>query len=365
MTIDEKPRTKASATARLSPADELARIPHYEKGKPPQPLFDIDYLDELEATWGRKWGAQTQIGQLRAVMLQPPTWGQVDSPIVREDPIYFGWPKGLPNIDSMRKNHESLVKIFADEGVEVFYLNAPESLPGVYTSELIGHDAPHEAIILNGGALIGRTAIASKRDINKIIAQRLMEIGCPILYTVHGKGSAFEGGGNLIFLDETHVILGCSVRTSLEGIEEVIPVLRSVGIEEFHVAHLPGYLNFQTERAGGPGGFYHLDMVFNMVDEGVAVIYPAGVGYDTIRYLKKMNVDLIEVPIEEAQNYACNVTPIRPGRIIATPGNHRTREQLEKRGIEVIEMSFEGGEVSGRGPDCSILPLIRDSGPTL
>ena len=77
MTIDEKePKAKQSGKARLSPADELARIPLYEKGKPPQPLFDIDYMDELEATWGRRWGAQTELGKLRSVLVQPPTWGQ-------------------------------------------------------------------------------------------------------------------------------------------------------------------------------------------------------------------------------------------------------------------------------------------------
>ena len=107
------------------------------------------------------------------------------------------------------------------------------------------------------------------------------------------------------------------------------------------------------------------DMVFNMAAEGVALIYPAGVGYDTVRYLKKKGLDLIEVPYEEMQNYACNVLALRPGRLIVTAGNPRTREQLEKRGIETVEMSFEGGKVSGRGPACSTLPLIRDKGPSI
>ena len=89
---DAKTRTPVADQERLSPAEELARIPLYEKGKPPQPLFDIDYLDELEATWGRKWGAQTELGTLRSVMVQPMTRGQIEAPVVKEDPIYFGWP---------------------------------------------------------------------------------------------------------------------------------------------------------------------------------------------------------------------------------------------------------------------------------
>ncbi len=365
-TIERGAKKEVSPTGdedRPSPADELARIPLYEKGKPPQPLFDIDYMDELEATWGRRWGAQTELGQLRYVMVQPPTLGQVDTPIIREDPVYFVQPRGVSSFEAMKKNHDSLVRILEAEGIEIAYLDGPETLRGTYI-DIIGYDAPREPVILDGGALVLRNAIGAQRGIEKIIAQRLMALGCPILYTVHGKGSGISGG-NFVWLDEKHVVIGCSVHTSMEGIEEVEPILRMAGVEEIHIAHLPGYLNLQTERAGGPGGFYHLDMVFGMVDEGLALIHPAGVGYDMIRYLQKRNIELIEVSLEETQNYACNVCPIRPGRIIATAGNHHTREQLEKHGVDVLEMGFEGGNISGRGPACSTLPLIRDKGPSI
>ncbi len=349
--------------ARLSPADELARIPLYEKGKPPQPLFDIDYMDELEATWGRRWGAQSELGRLRAVMVQKPTSGAIQAPVVAEDPAFFGWPAGLPDLGAMIRNYESLVAILEREGIEVVSLNAPESVRGTYT-ELIALDGPREPVILNGGALVGRPGIASKRGLEKVHAQRLMEIGCPILYMVHGPGSVFEAG-NVVWLDETHVMIGCGLRTSMEGIAEVEPILRMAGVEEIHVAHLPGYLNNWSQRAGGAGGFYHLDMVFSMVAEGLGVVYPAGLGYDTLRYLKKKDLDLIEVPLDECQNYACNLLATEPGKVIVTAGNPKTREQIEKRGIEVFEMGFEGGRIAGRGPICSTLPLVRDKGPSI
>ncbi len=362
MTIDEKePKAKQSGKARLSPADELARIPLYEKGKPPQPLFDIDYMDELEATWGRRWGAQTELGKLRSVLVQPPTWGQVASPVIKEDPGFFIFPKGLANLDAMMRNHESLMAILEGAGVELVYLNSPETIKGAYT-ELTGIDGTREATVLNGGALVGRPATASKRGLERLIAQRLMEIGCPILHMV--RGSLFEPG-NLVWLDERHAMIGCGVRTGMEGIREVEPVLRMAGVEEIHIAHMPGYLNVQSERAGGPGGFYHLDMVFGMAGEGLAVIYPAGVGYDTIRYLKKKDLDLIEVPLEEVQNYACNLLVIEPGEVVLTEGNPLTRAALEKRGLNVHEVAFEGGRVSGRGPVCKTLPLVRDRGPSI
>lgn len=348
---------------KLSPAEELARISLYEKGKPPQPLIHFDFVDEIEMACGRRWGAQSELGTLRSVMVQPPTAGPVSAPVVLEDPIFFGWPKGIPDLALMKRNHASLVRILEAEGVEVVYLNAPESVRGTFT-EATCYDAPREPVILRGGALIGRTGIAAKRGIERLIARRLVELGCPILYTVHAPGSIFEPG-NLVWLDESHVMIGCGVRTTIEGIREVEPVLRLAGIEEIHVAHLPGYLNFQTERAGGAGGFYHLDMILGMVDERLAVVYPAGMGYESLRYLKEKRIELIEVPLEEVQNYACNLLAVRPGRVIMTAGNPRTREALERRGVTVLEMEFAGGRVSGRGPVCSTLPLVRDAGPKI
>jgi N-dimethylarginine dimethylaminohydrolase len=106
-------------------------------------------------------------------------------------------------------------------------------------------------------------------------------------------------------------------------------------------------------------------MVFGMATAGLGVIYPAGMGYHSVRYLLKKGIELIEIPLEEVQNYACNLLAVRPGRVILSAGNPYTREQLEKRGVEVIEMEFEGGRVSGRGPVCSTLPLIRDPGPSI
>src|ERR1051325_10054880 len=111
---DRRPR-------RLSPAEELARIPLYEKGKPPQPLIDVDFVDEVELACGRRWGAQTELGTLRSVLVQVPTSGPVSASVVREDPIFFGWPKGVPDLDLMRRNHASLVKLLEGEGVEVVH----------------------------------------------------------------------------------------------------------------------------------------------------------------------------------------------------------------------------------------------------
>ena len=58
---------------------DFESIPGYRKGSPPQYLSyhdDVDFLDEIEAVWGQKWGAQG-IGRLRQVAMSPPTGVEV------------------------------------------------------------------------------------------------------------------------------------------------------------------------------------------------------------------------------------------------------------------------------------------------
>ena len=87
--------------------------------------------------------------------------------------------------------------------------------------------------------------------------------------------------------------------------------------------------------------------------------------FDAIRYLQKSDIELIEVPLEEVQNYACNLLALEPGEVVLTEGNPRTHSELEKRGVRVHEVAFEGGRISGCGPVCKTLPLIRDKGPSI
>lgn len=47
------------------------KVPEYDPRKAPKPLI-IDYMDELEAIWGRRWGAQSGCGKLKMVMLHRP-----------------------------------------------------------------------------------------------------------------------------------------------------------------------------------------------------------------------------------------------------------------------------------------------------
>ena len=85
---------------------KLTGYPYYEAGRPPRYYRyhqEVDFLDELELIWGKRWGAQG-IGRLREVAVIRPTEVEVD-PLFEEDPAYFMFDGTVPDLKLMQEEH--------------------------------------------------------------------------------------------------------------------------------------------------------------------------------------------------------------------------------------------------------------------
>ena len=339
----------------------LESIPGYEPGKPAHRMDDVTFMDELEQMWGRRWGAQSSSGELRAALLARP--GDRPKAEFLADPTFFinfGRPGEIPNFDVRNKQIEELAAALESEGVEVFWAeHPPEKKTGVYVSEV---NIGLEPLIIRGGAVIHRAAVANKRGQERWISEILSGLGCPILFTVHGS-AIHETRGNIVFLDPKHCVQATSVRSNMEGVLQVEPVLREAGVEEFHVATLPSYLNNMSPTTSAIG--FHLCNILNMVDEKLAVVHSGALPYETLMYLKSKGIRLIDTSMEEAANRASNCTAIRPGVVLMARGNPVTTGALKREGVRVIELDFDDGGRPWTGPCCWVGPLIRDDGPFL
>ncbi len=189
-------------------------------------------------------------------------------------------------------------------------------------------------------------------------------------------------GGDMLVLSKEIVAIGCSERTSAQGIEILAKNLFSGSeeIKEVVVVRIPAL------RA-----FMHLDTVFTMIDYDKFTIYP-GIqdkvevfrlvrGKDnsivvkheedlveTLRKtLKIPTIRLIESgggdPVTAAReqwNDSTNTLAIAPGVVVTYSRNEISNEVLRQNGIEVVEI--DGSElVRGRGgPRCMSMPLVRE-----
>lgn len=336
----------------------LDKIPFYDEGKPHHPVFGPSFLDELKATWGEEWGWKSPFGKITKVLLCSPGEEQY-ADVLKEDRQLFNLPAGETDPEIMKAQHHSLVEVFESEGVEVIFLNDLGPFIGTYNIPLRSCWATREPIIVRGGAIICRPPPAYKKGLEYYHAKKLMQLGCPILHTIHGTG--YYEASSMCWVDDKSVILATGMRGNEEGRRQVEYILRGLGVDDIHHAQLPGYLYNRTAQMGGSSGMFHLDLTFTMAYYKIGLIWPGGVGYDTIRWLQERGVDLIEVPEDELRRCAANCLPIGPRKVIAPALGLSVTEELRKRDIEVIELDLTEFAKGGGGVTCMTLPLIREA----
>lgn len=192
-----------------------------------------------------------------------------------------------------------------------------------------------------------------------------------------------EGGDELVLSGKV-IAVGCSERTSAEGIERLARNLFNSNqtFEKVLVFEIPKC------RA-----FMHLDTVFTMVDYDKFTIHPGIQGplsvyevtkgaagklifkhnnsplEETLRdALKLPSVELIKcgggdllIAAREQWNDGSNTLAIAPGVVVTYERNYVTNELLDKKGIKVL--AIPSSELSrGRGgPRCMSMPLEREN----
>mgnify|MGYP000881317483 FL=1 len=189
-------------------------------------------------------------------------------------------------------------------------------------------------------------------------------------------------GGDILVLGKEVVAVGCSERTSANGIEILARNLfaGNKNIKEVLAVQIP------SVRA-----FMHLDTVFTMIDRDKFTVYPGILDRVSVykltpgsnnsikvtpedslvgalkKSLKLSAVDLIQsgggdaiTAAREQWNDSTNTLAIAPGVVVTYSRNEASNEVLRKHGIEVLEI--DGSElVRGRGgPRCMSMPLVRE-----
>ena len=180
---------------RSKDSSELARFPFYEEGKVPQYQryhAEVSYLDELALIWGKRWGAQG-IGRLREVAMVQPTETEVRQ-LYEQDSAFFVFNGVSPDLALMQAQHRSLADLYERLGIKVHYIRWPDDPPKSAYGPMKRSISAAAGFVINGGAIIPREATPYWRGRSRYVAQFLMALGCPILYTVHGLGVCEIGG---------------------------------------------------------------------------------------------------------------------------------------------------------------------------
>ena len=313
---------------------------------PPLPDPPFESAEELERVWGARWGANSEVGRLRSVLMRRPAaeleairadaWDESLGALVDPDEGWYWESETPPDLRLVGAQYDGLVAALEEHGVDVHFV---EPAPPRFSKAMYLRDP---LVTIPGGAVIGRLAPRMRRGEEQSVARAVASLGMPVLRTVTGRG--LVEGGSFAKLTPNVAAFGTSIRCNDEGARQLEEVLRPLGIELLVVPL---------------GGFsIHLDGAFGMVDVDKALVHAPGLPYDFLERLRELGIEAIWCDPDEL--WAINSLVLAPGRVLMCEGYPRTAERHERRGDEVIAIPYGEIQKNGGGIHCSTMELVRD-----
>jgi dimethylargininase len=285
----------------------------------------------------KTYGSQSMVEPLRRVLVRRP-----DATFGTADPAKWHYT-ARPNLEIAQQEHDTLVAILRQAGADVIYHDEPLS---DHADAIFVHDP---AIVTDGGAIILKMGKKLRRGEEEAMALCFQRLGMPILYTLHDEATA--EGGDLLWLDHNTLAVGQGFRTNRAGLDQLREALTPLGVEVVAVP-LPYF--------GGAEACLHLMSLISVIDDDLAVVYPALLPVPFWQLLRERGFQLVEVPAEEFPTMGPNVLAMAPRQCLMLERNPITKARLEQAGCQV--RTLKGDEISFKaegGPTCLTRPVLR------
>ena len=244
-----------------------------------------------------QYGGHSMFGPLKRVVVRRPTAA------FAVDDIHAWNYVSRPDLEIAQKEHDYLVSLLEQDGVEVTYHDAdlPEHADSIFVYDPVW--------VTDEGVIVLSLGKNLRRGEEEPLAACLESLGLPILGRLTGEARA--DGGDLLWL--------------------------------------------------GPNACLHLLSMISVVDHDLVVVYPPLFPVPLWKLLAERGFRKVEVPDTEFMSMAPNVLATAPGRCVMIEGNPITQDRLEKAGCSV--RVYRGEELSLKaegGPTCLTRPVYRE-----
>lgn len=215
------------------------------------------------------------------------------------------------------EQHAGYVDALREAGQEVLSLPALDELPDACFVE-------DPAVVLDELAIITRPALDKRQEECASLEAALADLR-PL---AHIEAPATLEGGDVLTIDET-LYVGCSERTNHAGLKSLAHLLLEHGYRV---------------KACEVRGSLHLKTAVTQVGRELLLVNPEWVDLHRVQGMKQIEVD----PGEPFA--ACGLW--LGGKLIHPEGFPRTRERLERAGVEVLSVALSEFQKAEAGPTC-------------
>ena len=305
-----------------------------------------------------EYGAQTEYGRLRKVLMHRPTEelkkitpGNKDAYLFR-DVVYWR---------EFQREHDVYTDALRGEGVDVILLKdllegrdeeTAARMPNlVYTRDVCSIPKP--------GALLLRMTYQARFPEPLLVGKAMEKLGIPIALKIAPPGVV--EGGDFVYLDGETLMMGFGTRSNEAGVDMVRKLMLGKAVKEVVAVPLPSFR-------------VHLDGALMVMAQDLAVfhraslgLYPAYVynedGVDLVfleDYLGEKGVELIYADDTEVRVFGTNIVGLGDKKCISYEWNERIMGELENRGFDCIGIPGSQLSIGGGGPHCMTCPILRE-----
>jgi N-dimethylarginine dimethylaminohydrolase len=238
--------------------------------------------------------------------------------------------------EKAKAQHKEMLRTYLKNGVDVELLEPTDGcIYQVFARDFGG--------CIREGAILGTFKEPQRWPETPIWEQRLKDLGIPI--AARCTAGVIEGG-DFAMIGDHCCVFGLIDRSDKVGFDSVAFQLEELGYE-----CLPIRL---------PHKWLHLDATFNVISEHVVLmckqIMPPGV----IEKFERRDYDIIDFPPEDILGLNANVEAIGKSRVISASSDVKMNAEMDKHGIEVIEVDVSEIMRGGGCIHCMTFPLLRD-----
>lgn len=249
--------------------------------------------------------------------------------------------KALPfDHQKAMQQHQQLASVISESGAMIHWLDCDESLPDLCWTRDSSHMTPW-------GALITRLSEPVRAGEHQKVEAFYHDAGHRIWHSID-RGNV--EGGDIHFISPGLALFGYSgVRTTQDGAEQLGNWVKQEGWE----------VRLQPVDAK----FVHLDVVFCMAADGLALVCQEALGQAFTGWLGDHGIRSIDVSADDAIQLGCNLLSLGNERVIVPAHCVSIARELKAEGLDVTTVELDMFTLGGGGVHCLTQPLNRTSTP--
>ncbi|GBQ11456.1 dimethylarginine dimethylaminohydrolase family protein [Swaminathania salitolerans] len=282
-----------------------------------------------------RWFIDSETGTLSDVLLCPPdhySWNPSNDIAIRT--LASG---ARPDPALIRSQFDGLVAILEREGVTCHFLTPHAGLPyQVYTRDS-SQTTPWGPVITR---LMRPERQPERATVEAFYGEEAI---------VHRCDEGYVEGGDIHIIRPGLLAIGVSGgRTTLEGAQAFARPFEAAGWT-CRMIHFPEH-------------FLHLDVIFTMVTEGLAIGVTDVLEDDDLAWFAAQGIRILPVSYKEAmRDMGCNVLALGGNRVVSPRHSRRINALLRDEGLSVFEPELDQFSRGGGSIHCMTMPLRRET----